>query len=211
VSSPLKALSILFSGPKMILLAFFPGAFTFFLSAATTYGVWSHLLQTTTLWLSVPLMMMSFLLSWLVIGNLSLLPVEDLIVDECQKALWGEVRLAPLPLSVGRVFREIRFSLFMGFMAIFLFVVSFIPFVGAMAFIGTSWISAYSFMGLLYSRQDHPSRMQAFFRNPLSNFFVGLLINLLLFVPLVNVFLLGYAQIFAALVFLEREASTSHK
>lgn len=208
MNSPFRALSILFSGPKMIALAFFPGAFTFFLSAAATYGIWALLLQATTLWLSVPLMMMSFLLSWLVIGNLSLLPVEDLIVDECQKALWGEVRLAPLPLSVGRVFREIRFSLFMAFMAIFLFVLSFIPLVGAVAFIGTSWISAYSFMGLLYSRQDHPSRLQVFFKHPLSNFLVGFFINLLLFVPLVNVFLLGYAQIFAALVYLERANKT---
>lgn len=202
---PLRALGILFSGPKMIALAFFPGAFTFFLSSVITYGLWALALQATTLWISLPVMMLSFLLSWLVIGNLSLLPVEDLIVDECQKSLWGEVRLKPLPLSAGRIFGEIRFSLFMGFMAIFLFVMSFIPVVGALAFVGTSWITAYSFMGLLYSRQDHPSRLKAFFEHPLSNFMVGFFINLLLFVPLVNVFLLGYAQIFAALVFLDRK------
>src|SRR5690606_36537357 len=96
VGLPFLALKFLFTRPKLFVLAVFPGLFTFALSSIITYFGWQWLLQDVTLWLAIPFMMMMFLLSWLLVGNISLIPVEDYIVDECQRAYWQELRL-PAP------------------------------------------------------------------------------------------------------------------
>jgi uncharacterized protein involved in cysteine biosynthesis len=207
---PFKALGILFSSLKMIAYGFFPGFFTFSISSLTVYLLWEFSLQGVTLWFSIPTMMLAFLGTWLIFGNLSLLFVEDFLVDECQRIALGKVVIPSTPFSLNRLFREIRYSLFLAISGLLVFFISLIPIFGWITVLSTSWVSAYGFLSNVYSRKeaDPQIRIQLFFRNWISNFVLGFGINILLFVPILNVFLLGYAQILATLVFLEREKKT---
>lgn len=200
----------MFSHPKVLALAFFPGAFTFAVSIGVVYGVWTKFLAYTSLLISLPVMMLVFLLTWLFVGKLSLVPVEDLLIDECQKRVWGEVRLKGLPFGVGRFTRELIFSGLVAGAGLFFFILSFIPFLAPANLIVAGWLSAYGFLAPLYERKQAgrtEGRIALFFEHAPGNLILGMSLNVLLFVPVVNVFLLGYAQILATLVFLRRESA----
>ena len=210
MKAPFLALSYLLR-PKLLALGFFPGAFTFGLAALIVYSIWNLLLSRATWWVAIPVMMLAFLATWLLFGNLSLLIVEDKIIDECQKTYWGEIRLSSRPFQSSKLFREIRFSLFLAFMIVLLSLLSFIPGFALIAFVLLAWINAYSFLSCLYSRKTDSilQRLQLFFHDAIPNLFLGIMLSLLLFVPVLNVFLLGYAQILASLVFFKREDAKS--
>lgn len=198
----------MFSHPKVLALAFFPGAFTFAISVSVVYGLWSNFLTQTTLWVALPIMMLTFLLTWLVTGKLSLLPVEDLLIDECQRRLWGEVRIPGRPFGFVRLTRELGYSVLVAAAGFLFFVLSFIPFLAPANFLVAGWLTAYGFLAPLYDRKQAgrtEGRAALFFEHAPGNLVLGMGLNLFLFVPVVNVFLLGYAQILATLVFLRRE------
>ncbi|WP_237760675.1 hypothetical protein, partial [Staphylococcus aureus] len=75
---------------------------------------------------SIPVMMLTFLLTWLFVGKISLMPVEDLLIDECQKRVWGEVRLRGLSFGPARFTREIVYSGLVALAGLFFFLLSFI-------------------------------------------------------------------------------------
>ncbi len=79
-----------------------------------------------------------------------------------------------------------------------------------MIFVCAGWIGSYSFLSTIYARREesYRGRLRLFFLRPVSNCLLGIFLNFLLFVPIVNVFLLGYAQILATLVYLRREHAT---
>lgn len=193
--------------PRLFVLGVFPGVFTFAASAGVVYLLWLAFLQALTLWVSIPALMLLFLASWIVLGNIALLPVEDAIIDECQRALWGEVRLPSPGFSLGRLLREAGYSAFLGFLAILLILVALVPVLAIPQFVLLSWLSAYGFLTPLYARRSLSlrARASAFFSAPFSHFLLGALLSALLFVPVLNVFLLGYAQVVATLLYFHRE------
>ena len=195
-----------FTRPRLFALGVFPGVVTFALSALAVYGTWEWLLQSTSLWVSVPSMMVTFLLSWISIGKLSLLPVEDLIIDEVQKAVWGSVRFPAPPFSAQRLFREACISMVVAGLALLVLLLAFLPVLAPVQFVLIAWLSAYSFLSAFYGRANPAlgERVSLFFAHPLSNFLLGAFLNVLLFIPIVNVFLLGFAQILATLLHLRR-------
>lgn len=155
-------------------------------------------------------MMLVFLLTWLVFGKLSLLPVEDPIIDEVQRAVYGEVKIPAPDFGMKRLAREFFHSLLVAAAALFLLALSLIPLLAPVQFILIAWLAAYSFLCAIYGRFDQrlSFRVRLFFKNPVSNFFLGLLLNLLLFIPVINVFLLGFAQILSTLTFFHRRQLT---
>lgn len=203
---PFKALSYLFR-PKLLALGFFPGAITFSLAAIIVYAIWSLLLTATTMWIAVPIMMLVFLAAWLFLGNLSMVFIEDKIIDECQKIYWGELKLKSSPFQASKFFREIRYSFLLVTISCLLFVLSLIPALGILSFILLAWFTAFGFLSSLYARKTETlkGRLKYFFEDGLSNLILGMFLSFLLFVPIVNVFLLGYAQILASLLFFQRE------
>jgi hypothetical protein len=205
---PFQALRLLFTRPKLFALGLFPGLFTTAASIGLVYALWSRLLDGRSPWLVAPALLLSLLLLWLVIGKLALLPVEDAIVDECQKALWGEVRLPSPPLSLRRLAQEALISVAVAAAALGL---AFLPFLAPFAFVFTAWVAAYSFLATIYARRvgSANGRLTLFFGHPVSNFLLGAFLNFLLFVPVLNVFLLGYAQVLAALLYFRREYEAS--
>lgn len=207
ITLPFTALNTMLKSPKLLALGFFPGAFTLLASAGLLYGLWVLFLHSLTLWISLPVALVSFLLCWLAIGRISLFPVEDAIIDECQRLHWGDVRIPGPPLSVGRLLREMLYALVLGFLAVLVFVLGFIPLLSIFAFVLAGLLSAYSFLTPIYARksQGMRGRFSLLFENLLPNLLLGMLLNVLLFVPGLNVFLLGYAQIFATFVFMKRE------
>jgi uncharacterized protein involved in cysteine biosynthesis len=84
---------------------------------------------------------------------------------------------------------------------------SFIPILAIINFILAAWLTAYSFLAVLYTRKEETlsGRVRLFLHDGAGNFLLGVLLSALLFVPVINVLLLGYAQILATLVFLHRE------
>lgn len=194
--------------PKLLLLSFFPGAFTFALSIAAVYGLWSAALTGASLWVSVPTMMLAFFIAWLIFGNLSLIFIEDTLIDQVQIARWGSVKIAAPPFSLNRILREAVFSLFVAGVAILLFLLSFIAFLAPLNFVFAAWLTAYGFLAAAYARKTSTARerVRLLMQDWFPNLLLGAFLNILLFVPIVNVFLLGYAQILAGLVFVERES-----
>ena len=207
VELPFLALKLFVTRPKLLVLGLFPGLFTLALAFAGTYFSWVYSLQYHSPWIAWPLAMLVFLASWLLVGNLSLLPVEDPIADECQRALWGEVRIPAARFGFKRLFRELLYSLGLVLGILILFFLSLIPVFNFLGFLLAAWVTAYNFLSALLNRRTSSvsGRLNLFFRHATGNFLLGFFINCLLFVPLLNVFLLGYAQILATLVFLRRE------
>lgn len=203
----------MFSRPKLLVLGFLPGAITFALASAIVYFAWEWFLQGYPLWVSLGAMIALFLLSWICIGGLSLAPLADWIVDECQRAHWGEVRLPAPNFRLGFLLRELFYSLVLFFFGIGLLILSLFPLFAPIAFVILAWLSAYNFLSPLYARKAGTAsdRVREFFRNGLSNLILGMFLNLLLFLPIINVFLLGYAQVLAALLFLRRERSLAER
>lgn len=211
LTMPLLAFRLFFSRPRLFLLGVFPGLFTMAASAGLVYALWDHLLQGRSLWIVVPTLIISLLVLWLIVGKLALLPVEDAIVDECQRALWGEVRLPSPPLTVKRMFREGLVSTLVALGSLGLLILSLIPLLTPLEFVFTCWIAAYSFLSTIYIRRVDSARgrLTLFFGHPMGHFLLGAFLNFLLFVPVLNVFLLGYAQILAALVYFHQEEHSS--
>jgi hypothetical protein len=207
IGLPFLALRLLFTRPRLFALGVFPGVFTFAASGALVYALWDHLLQGRTLWLVVPTLAISLLALWLVIGKLALLPVEDAIVDECQRAILGSVRLPATRLTFRRAARDASMSTFLGLLSVALLALDFIPVLVPIDFVFTSWIAAYCFLSTIYARRvaSPGGRITLFFEHPISHFLLGAGLNVLLLVPVVNIFLLGYAQILATLVYLKQE------
>ncbi|MCO5143499.1 MAG: EI24 domain-containing protein [Oligoflexia bacterium] len=207
VNTPLKALRLFFGKPKLFVLGSLPGLLTFCLSSALLYWAWISFLGDTTLWLSIPIGMLLFLLIWLVVGNISLLPFEDPIIDECQRIKWSEVKIKSPPFGLRRIGREFIFSLFLILFALFSSIISFIPIIGWFSFLLATWLNAYSFLATLYARKEESfsGRIKLFFADIFHNTALGIFLTILLFVPVINVFLLGYAQILATLIFLDRQ------
>jgi len=209
---PFEALLLLLRSPSLLLLSIFPGIFTLLVSGGSVYFLWNFFLTSLSLWISIPTAAFVFLLLWLIYGNLALLPVEDIIVDKVQKSFLGAVKVPAKPFSLRRIFRELVFSIFvMGATIIFL-LLSLIPGIAVFSFIAGAWISAYGFLSTFYTRatETPQERIRIFFRKPIAHMFLGLFLNMLLFVPILNVFLLGYALILATLFGMKHGANTIH-
>ena len=204
---PFLALNLFFTRPRLFALGVFPGIFTFVASCAAVITLWNLLLQGLSLWITLPAMMGTLFLTWLVVGHLALLPVEDALIDECQKAIWQEVRLPAPSFQISRLLREALFSLALGITGLLVLLLSFVPFLSPLTIALAGWLTAYSFLSPMYSRRDisFSKRWRLFFEHPFSNLLLGSALNILLFVPVLNVFLLGYAQVLAGLVYIDRE------
>ena len=211
VALHLLAFKYLFTRPKLFFLGLFPGIFTFACSAVIVYFTWTFFLSDKSVWITLPIMAAEFFASWLLLGNLALIPVEDLIIDEVQKAHWGEVRIRGARMSLRRILQEIAFSILLAWISFVFILLSFVPALGIINFVIMSWLTAYSFSSTFLARREPriADRCRHFFKSPLSNLFIGTELELLLFVPVLNVFLLGYAQILATLFFILREPRAS--
>ncbi len=205
---PFLAFRYFFTRPRLFALGLFPGLFTAFASFGLVYSLWDNLLQGRSLWIVVPTLIVSLLVLWLLIGKLALLPVEDAIVDECQRALFGEIRLPAPRLGARRLAREAVVSTLVMLGALGLLLLTVFPPLAPLQFIFTAWIAAYSFLATIYARRVDSvrGRVTLFFGRPVTHFLLGAFLNFLLFVPVLNVFLLGYAQTLAALVYFREEA-----
>jgi hypothetical protein len=138
---------------------------------------------------------------FLAFGNVTLLLVEDLIVDECQKKEWGSVRVEAGGFSLARVFRYIFFSIFLAATGVILTLLSFIPWVAPICLILSALFVSFNFTSAFLSRiePDNRKRTQRFLRSWFRYWVLGIILYGLLLFPLLNVFLLGYAQILATL------------
>jgi hypothetical protein len=203
---PLQALNLLLKNFKLMALAFFPGAVTFIGSAVAAYYAWTLLFSVKPLWVGVPGTILVWFLGWLIVGNLSLIPVEDWIVDEVQRMQLGTVKFPAPNFSVSRVFSEIGFSLLIAAMTVAFFFLSFIPALWPIAFAFAAWFTSYGFLATLYNRSAKSIREKIYLykKDWFTNLCLGAFLNILLFVPIVNVFLLGYALILSTLVYLKR-------
>jgi hypothetical protein len=204
---PFTAFRFFFTRPKLFMLGVFPGLFTFSCSIGLVWALKGYLLDGRSLWIVIPTMIVSFLVLWLIVGKLALLPVEDAIVDECQKALWGEVRLRAPRLTVRRLCREAVTSTLIGLGTLALLLLALIPVLTPLQFVFASWVAAYTFLATIYARRVESvrGRVTLFFGHPVEHFLLGAFLNVLLFVPVLNVFLLGYAQTLAALLYFHQE------
>ena len=104
-------------------------------------------------------------------------------------------------------------ALFLGFVGFFAILLGFLPFTSLLAVVLASWLTAYSFLESIYERKNSrfASKLKLFFQDAIPNFLLGFFFNLLLFVPFLNVFLLGYAQVLATLVALRREQASTDR
>ncbi len=205
---PFLALRLLFRRPQLFFLASFPGILTVGVSFALSRMVWLSGIS-----LAIPLAIATFFISWLAVGNLALLPVEDFIIDQVQLSLWQQIRLPARSLSTKRVIGEAVYGLLLAFIGLIIFITEFIPGAVLVDFVLTALLLSYNFLSTLYARRHLSKRERgmSFVKDLLANFLLGLILTALLFIPLLNVFLLGYAQVLATLFYFREEiANTTH-
>lgn len=201
-----QALQILLGNRVLFLLAFVPGVLTLAFTSLALYLLWKYSLHDLSKWLSYPLLALSFPFLWIIFGNIALVPVEDRIVDRVQLALWDEVRVPSPDFAMGRLVREIKQSLFITVFFAVLLLAAAIPGMALLSYVFGAWATAWNFLVTVYNRR-HVSRnekLRAFFGSIGTNTLLGMLLNFLLFVPIVNVWLLGYALVLATVVEMQR-------
>ena len=144
----------MFQRPRLLALGVFPGLFTFCTTTGLIFFLWKKWLLHHSLWLVIPSLFFAFITLWLSIGKLSLIPVEDALVDETQRALWGNVRLAAPKQTINRILREALFSLLIAGLAIVIALLALIPLLTPFEILLAAWITAYSFLSPIFSRRS---------------------------------------------------------
>ena len=203
---PKMAFKLMFTSRYLVLLAFLPGLITLALTTVSLVGVWNLWLVDISRWISIPIAFITFPIFWLVYGNLATIPIEDPLIDQVQRKLWNEIRVPAPDFHPGRLTREIIYSVSISFLFFILVLISFIPGLAILSYIIAAWATAWGFLSPYYARVETSfgGKLGRFFGNTIGNTALGAFLNLLLFVPILNVWLLGYALVLSTLLELER-------
>ncbi len=210
-AAPYKAFQLLIKSPSLLALAFLPGAVALLLTVLSLLFAWQQWLgPMDNLWLSIPIILVLSPIFWIAFGNLAIIPIEDTIIDKVQLAVWNEVRIPSTEFHMKRMLTESVYSLSLTLFFLFLLLISFIPGLVILSYLAASWAIAWSFLAAYYARKSFTLRqkLKTFFSSPFTHFLLGAFLNLLLFIPIVNVWLLGYALILSTLVAMEQETSS---
>ena len=203
---PLAAAKLMFADKMLVFIAFLPGLGTMALTCVSVWGIWQVKLIDISLWYSVPITIILFPALWIIFGLFALMPFEDTIIDKVQMAVWKEVRVPAPEFQAGRVMRQTVYSLSVTVIFLILLVIAAIPGVAIVSYVAASWLTAWGFLSAFYARSDTKVtvNLRRFFRNVAGNTLLGMLLNFLLFVPIVNVFVLGYALVLSTRIEIER-------
>lgn len=206
LNQPLYALKLLTQSRTLMILAFLPGLLTILAVAGALALLWNLWLEGITLWLSVPLVIILGPIFWLVFGNLAIVPVEDSIVDAVQVATCQKIQYPSPPFTPNRFLKEILYSLSISLLFLFLALISLLPGFIVFSYVIAAWTTAWSFSAAYQARKNFTlkDKLRDFFSYPIGNFLLGFFLNLLLFVPVLNIWLLGYALILSTLVAIDR-------
>lgn len=210
ISAPKDALSLMLKNKSLLLLAFLPGVITITLTTLAMMSIWNWWIADTTWWYFIQLFVAGLisLILWLAIGNLALIPFEDPIIDRVQEHVWGEIRIPAPDFRLSRVVKEVGYSLAVSVFFLLMVLLSAIPGIALVSYVVAAWVTAWNFLATFYARSSFGSpakdKIGMFFKDPVQNAILGAFINFLLFVPIINVWLLGYALILATLVHIRR-------
>jgi uncharacterized protein involved in cysteine biosynthesis len=145
---------------------------------------------------------------WMAAGNILLLPFVDTIIDASQKRCKGTIFLAPLPFSFARLCREVFHSIKIYCLLLCAIGFLLIPFAGAIISFCLSAIALTLLTIMpLFERLDTPfkERLRRLRQCPFNCLAYGLGLWLLLYIPIVNIFVLGIAQASAVPFWLRHE------
>ncbi len=210
VSAPKDSLKLMFQNKSLLLLAFLPGVITIAITSIAMISIWDIWIAELEWWFTAKFFVaaLTTLILWLAVGNLALVPFEDAIINRVQEYTWGEVRILAPKFHISRILKEIGYSLAVSVFFLILVVLSAIPGIALLSYIVAAWVTAWSFLATFYARSTFGAsakdKILLFFKNPIQNAALGAFINFILFVPIVNVWLLGYALILATLVHIRR-------
>lgn len=196
------AFEILLSRKKLLFIGALPAVLTLLFTIFGGAYLWSIAFVNFGMVLKFFATGFSILFLWLSMGNVCLLMVEDIIVDECQAREWGSIRVPSRGMSARRVFKNIFFSVLLAFTGVLLAVLSFLPFLTPICLLISALFISFNFTNAFLSRLEpnNRKRLRRFLTSWFSYWILGVVLYLMLFFPLLNIFMLGYAQILATLV-----------
>ena len=200
MTSLFEALRIYLSRPKLILLGILPGIFTFGCSLGVAWFAVAHILSQYNFLLRLLTGCLVFLLAWLVVSSFALLPVEEAIIGEVQKALFNEIHFPIARLSAKKIMIQFLCAGCIAVLGGILVLLSLIPGLFWFSFILMALCTAFTFTLPIYLRIDEANLSHLFFSRIFTHLFLGIGLNFLLFIPFLNVFLLGFVQVYAAVV-----------
>lgn len=206
---PIQALRLLLGSKALFFLAFLPGILTMALTAIALVSIWNVWLEELKWWISYPVMAVAFPFFWVIFGNLALAPIEDQIVDRVQLALWDQIKIPSRDFALARITQELGQSIFISVFFAFLLLFALVPGMAILSSIFGAWATSWNFLVTIYNRKHiaRGDKLREFFGNIGANTLLGVFLNILLFVPILNVWLLGYALILATLVEMERHGN----
>lgn len=210
ISAPKDSLKLMFENKTLLLLAFLPGVITIAVTTLAMMSIWNVWIADLSWWFVVKFFVAALisLIVWLAVGNLALVPFEDAIIDRVQQHVWGEVRIPAPDFHIMRVVKEVGYSLLVSVFFLMLVVLSAIPGIAIVSYLIAAWVTSWNFLATFYARtsfgKSAKDKLNMFFKDPIQNAVLGAFINFLLFVPILNVWLLGYALILATLVHIRR-------
>ena len=187
----------MFQDFRIFILALLPGIITIFATLCSIFAIWEIFFSENSLWYLLGMSILIGPIFWILFANISLLFVEDTIMDKVQEVVWGKIRISSTKFSMRRLWLQVISTVCV--LLIFLYFTTGLFIFGPII---TAWLTAWSFLFSFYNRQGLSLKdsLSCFFKNILSNTFLGFTLMILLFVPFVNIFLVGYAIILSTLL-----------
>ena len=202
------AIGLLFRSPKLFLLCLLPGIVTIALSFYSARYIVTHLLASSSLWIIMPVSLLSFLTFWLFFSAIALAPFEDAIINNAQLVAFNKLKLPQRKFNFLRSTKTIFFAFCLAAVSLVLILLSFVPGLNYLYLAFAPLITSLSFLLPIYDRKNYSTKkiLAAFFKNISTNYLLGFFLQVLLIIPFVNVFLSGFALVLATIYFLERDA-----
>lgn len=198
-SLPFAMFRYVFTHKQLFFMSAIPSVVTVVALIGCEMAIW-HSLRGEGFWnllLCLGAMVISFIAGWIALGNMLLIPFIDPIIDSSQRRATGELFLPPLPFNLLRMLKEGLYSLLVVLVLIFSFPLIFVPIVGQV--VGPAlgmWALSMTSLAPMFERSEigfmeRARRLKAIMPATLS---YGAGLWILLYIPLVNIFLLGIAQ-----------------
>ncbi|GEM_PF-7063733 len=209
---PFILLKNIFSYKRLLSLSIVPSILTIILLIFSQISLWGYLRTTGFLNFIFSLMALSIssIVIWVILGNILLVPFIDAIIDASQKRAVGFIFLKSLPFSFTRMLKEIGYALIIIVILLLSIPIIFIPVIGQVIgpVIGM-WALSFNALAPMFERNqiDFKHRFKYLNRIWPSTISYGAGLWILLYIPIVNIFLLGLAQASAVDFWLKHEQS----
>lgn len=224
-SSPLRALRLLLSSPKLLSLFVLPMAITVICISIAIYGILTGLWGVIQGWLSAWLsstwagygagalsLIAAVIISYFALSSLQFLiqliasPFNDLLAEQTELALGIQSESESLTRLIQVFLIDLRKTLLVLVVTVGLFIWSALPVLGLLSIIGMAWLQAFTFLSYPQTRRRLGLQTSLIWMlaNPLRSLGFGFACMILFYTPIINLFALPICVMAGTLTYLKK-------